>query len=159
MAKKFDKTNLLIGALFVLVSALFCVIGLRVDLDKSVYLSILISSVICGEVSIFCFVVGLIRFFILRNYKGTPADTRKRFLGVFDTAEKDGVGATKKIFKQNFFIYAYYIFLSVIGLAFFCGVSFCLAHYVWALICIPFAFVAVCPVWRVLEYLLKKERN
>lgn len=158
MTKKLSKTDFLIGALFTLLALLFGAIGLRLNLGGSVYNLILIVAIVCGGVSLLCFIVGALIGVSVKKFKGLPSEKRRGFLAVFNSAEEKGELAVNGVFSQNFLFYFYYAFLSLLGLAFFCGVSFCIFVYPLALILVPFTFIAVCPLWRLIEYLLKREK-
>lgn len=158
MTKKLSKTDLLIGALFALIALLFGAIGLRVNLEIGVYALIFCVALICGLISLLYFVFGVVAHFALKNFKGLPSEKRKGFVALFNDAEEKGVKAVDGVLFKNFLFYFYYATLSLLGLIFFCGASFCIFVKPLVLIALPFGFIAVCPLWRLIEYLLKKEK-
>ena len=159
MAKKFILTDLLIGALFTLMALLFGAVGLRLNLDIGVYYLFLNIAVCCGAISAVCFSIGLIIYLVKKYSFRLPSENRDLAEQIFNSAEKDGVKAIDKIFAKNFLTYAYYVFLSVIGFAFLVGISFCIFVLPLSLVALPFAFITVCPLWRLVECFLKKDRQ
>lgn len=154
---RFNKTKLLLWALFILLSILIASIGLRLELSAEIYDNVYLVGLICGGVSLLCFLFGVF-YFIKKNSGVSFSKKRDKFKNLFAKAEQFPQKYINKLKTKNFLFGVYYFFISAVGFAFFSLVSFCFFVKPTLLLGFPCIMVAVSPIWRLLEYFLRKDQ-
>ncbi len=155
---RFNKTKLLLWAFFILLSVLIASIGLRLEFSAEVYEKVYLVGLICGGISLLCFLFGVF-YFVKKNSGISFSQKRDKFKKLFANAEQFPQKYINRLKAKNFFFGVYYFFLSAIGFAFFALTSFCFFVKPTLLLGFPCIMASVAPIWRLLEYFLKKDQN
>ena len=121
---RFNKTKLLLWAFFILLSVLIASIGLRLEFSAEVYEKVYLVGLICGGISLLCFLFGVF-YFVKKNSGISFSQKRDKFKKLFANAEQFPQKYINRLKAKNFFFGVYYFFLSAIGFAFFALTSFC----------------------------------
>ncbi len=154
---RFNKTKLLLWALFILLSILIASIGLRVELSAEVYEKVYFVGLICGGISLLCFLFGVF-YFVKKNSSVSFYKKREKFKKFFAKAEQFPQKYINRLKGKNLLFNLYYVFISVIGFAFFSLTSFCFFVKPILLLGFPCIMATVSPIWRLLEYFLRKDQ-
>ena len=158
MKVKINTPKILVGLLFILVAMLFGAIGLRLNLDSAELKALFFIGVGAGFVSFVLLCFGtLLAVLISSNKKKNPSKIRDRLTALFNFAEEHTDKYIRKIKVKNFFFAIYYFSICVVGAIFYACVSTCFFVKPVTLIMLPLMLVAVSPIRKALEYLLKKD--
>lgn len=158
MKVKINTPKILVGLLFILVAMLFGAIGLRLNLDSAELKTLFFIGIGAGFVSLVLLCFGaLIAVLISNNKKKNPSKIRDRLTQLFNFVEEHTDKYIRKIKAQNFFFASYYFVVCLIGATFYACVSTCFFVKPITLVALPIMLVAVCPIRKALEYLLKRD--
>ena len=157
MKVKINSAKLLVSALFLLVSLLIGAIGLRLGIDEETAVKIFRSGATFGALSALLFAFGVAYPLLNKIKRGNPSKIRQRLTDSFNSAEANSNGFIRKLKLKNLCFSIYYIFVCLIGIIFFVFVSLGFFIRPATVLCLPLIFVAVNPLRRLIEYLLRKD--
>lgn len=159
MKVKFNSAKLLVNVLFILLAMLVGAIGLRMGLDVSTVTVVFRIGWIFGLISAIVLTVGIIYPIVNKAKKGNPSKIRQKLTDSFDFAESHPNKFIMRIKAKNILFSLYFLFVSVIGATFFVCVAICFFIKPITMLCFPLVFIAVVPIRKAIEFLLKKDSS